>query len=140
MLKLEFIHPNNLGKYWDIVKEGLGKVRSHGGDSWREEDVYMSCKNGQSTLHIGYVNDEYKGFIVLTPSQSFDGPILHIWATYSDARDFCVFTEGIEYIKNCAKQINAVRITFLSPRIGWEKYGVKLGFKPRTTQFAMEVI
>lgn len=138
-LDFKFIPPTDLGTVWDQVKPGLAAVRAKSNDSWREEDVYMSCKQGHSTFHIGTVDGEYAGFLVLTPTQSFDGPVLHIWLTYSEARDFCVFENGIEFIKECAVKMNAKRITFFSPRKGWERHGEKIGFKVRTTQFALEV-
>lgn len=136
---LEYVNLSDLQKSWLLIREGMQKVCDHSGDSWIPEDAYMSLRNNQSTLHIGYLNGEYVGFLILTPSQSYDGPTLHIWATYSKANDFCVFENGIDTIKQYANNLNAKRITFMSPRKGWEKHGSKLGFKPRTTQFAMEV-
>jgi hypothetical protein len=138
-MNLEYILPANLGEVWTLVSPGLDKVREHSGDVWLNEDVYMALKQGHSTLHVGYQDGRYVGFMILTPSSSFDGNVLHIWATYSEGRNFCVFTEGMETIKDYAKNLNAKRITFMSPRKGWERHGEKLGFKPRTTQYAMEV-
>lgn len=138
-LTLEYVEPDRLRDVWEQVKQGLYAVRNHSADAWIVEDIYMALKSNASTLHIGYVDGEYKGFLILTPTASYDGPVLHIWATYSAANDFCVFTEGMEQIKAFAKQMKARRITFFSPRKGWERQGEKLGFTPRTTQFAMEV-
>lgn len=138
-LVLTYIKPDQLREVWELVKPGIEKVRENGAEAWFVEDVYMALRNNQSTLHVGYLDGEYAGFMVLTPTQSYDGPVLHIWATYSEARDFCVFTEGMDTIKECARMMEARRITFFSPRKGWEKQGEKLGFKPRTTQFALEM-
>lgn len=139
MFELKYIHPDSLHTHWEQVRPGLVKVKEHSGDTWLPEDVYMAIKSGKSTLHIGSLNEKYAGFIVLTPSSSYDGAVLHIWATYSEAKDFCVFTHGIEQLKQFATNLNAKRITFLSPRKGWERHGAKLGFMPRTVQYALEV-
>ena len=136
---LTYVNPADMSQAWVKIKDGLGKIKEHSTDSWMVEDVYMSLKNNQSTLHIGEVDGEYAGFMILTPLQSYDGAILHVWATYSKARQFCVFTEGMEHIKQFAKNLNAKRITFLSPRKGWLKQGAKIGFKPINTQYAMEL-
>ena len=138
-LSLEYIDPSKLHKVWGLVKEGMEKVRERGGDSWLVEDMYMALKNNHSTLHIGYEGAEYRGFLVLTPTVSFDGPVLHIWALYSNGGELELLDEGLEHIKELAKRMNAQRVTFHSPRKGWEKCGAKLGFKLRTQTFAMEV-
>ena len=138
-LRLEYIHPDNLGKVWPILREGVEKIRRRCGDSWLVEDMYLAIKQNHSTLHIGYIDGQYRGFLVLTPTVSFDGPVLHIWGLYSNGGDgLDLLYDGIEHIKQFASKMNAKRITFHSPRKGWEKYGEKLGFKLRTQTFALE--
>lgn len=138
-LRLEYIHPHHLQKYWPKVREGLGRVHQHSADTWIPEDVYVELKANRSTLHMGYVDSYYKGFFILTPTQGYDGPVLHVWALYSEGKDFDLFHEGMKEVLKLAAHMQAKRITFTSPRKGWERQAVKLGFSPRSTLFSMEV-
>lgn len=138
MLELEWVNPNNLHDWWPQIREGLEKVKKHG-DNWLVEDVYLSIKHGQSNIHIGTVAGDYRGFLVTQQLQGYDGPILHIWACYSsDRKEADLLTLGMAYIEEWATNIKAKRITFHSPRKGWEKN--TLGFKPVQIIYSKEVM
>lgn len=139
-LMFEYVPPTLLNRRWRQVREGIEKVISKTNGKWLPEDIYFSIKTNESTLHIAYDGEEYKGFLVLTPTAACDGPVLHIWAAYNNGGDGLeLLRDGMGFIKHCAAQINAVRITFESPRRGWEKMGASLGFEMQTVKFAMEV-
>ena len=130
-----FIKPEDLQGYWPIIKEGLEKVAKHG-DHWIPEDIYAVVKTGNANLHIGYSNG-YAGFIISQQVQAYDGPVLHIWAAYSEKEN--LLESGMVHFREWAKNINARRITFDSPRKGWKKVGEKLGFKPATIKYELRL-
>lgn len=137
-MNLEYIEPTYISEIWETIKEGLGKVRKHG-DDWLVEDVYMSLKLNQSILHVGYIDGEYIGFIITQQETTVSGPSLHIWCTYSKANDNRIFYECLPTLKEWAGRINAKKITFKSPRKGWEKKGRALGFEPTQVIYTMKL-
>lgn len=136
---LEYIHPTQISQAWDGIAPGIGAVRSKGGDHWRPEDVYMALKQGGSTLHIAKEGGEYVGFVVLTPTQGYDGPVLHVWLAYSCRPDIDVLGMGLNEIDKLANQMQARRLTFSSARKGWDRHGEKLGWNPILTVYEREV-
>jgi len=137
-LAFDWINPVNLHHVWPRIREGLEKVRANTSENWLPEDIYAAIKAGISHLHVGMLGERYEGFIVTTPSVAADGPVLHIWACYS-AADIGLLDDGIEQIETWAVAMNAKRITFHSPRKGWDKAGEKIGFRPVSTIYAKEV-
>lgn len=135
--ELRFVHPNELHDYWGLVLPGLEKVRGNAADGWLPEDVYHSLKSNASTLHVGEIDGDYCGFIVLTPIQGFSAKRLHVWCLYTTSR--AAIDVFLPEIRRMAKQISARQITFHSPRKGWERRLAKLGFSPAQTIYAMEV-
>lgn len=137
MIDLQWINPINLHDHWDTIKEGLEKL-SRIGDNWLPEDVYSEIKTGTSFLHIGYQDNEYKGFLVTQHIQSRSGIELNIWVCYSYGRSEDKLLESaMPTVEQWARNINAKRITFYSPRKGWLRKD--FGFKPQTTKFSKEV-
>ena len=137
MLSLDWVDPKDLHEHWPLIREGLEKVKKHG-DNWLIEDVYFSIKQGTSNLHLGAISGDYRGFLITQQVPGYDGNILHLWACYStDRKEADLLTQGMVYIEEWAKNINAKRITFHSPRKGWEKN--TLGFKPVQIIYAKEL-
>jgi hypothetical protein len=137
--QLTFVHPNELHDYWGLVKEGLSKVRQHSSDGWMEEDVFSELRAGRSTLHIGDVNGDYAGFLILTPQQAFDCSILFIWCCYSVNPHVDVIDVFFPDLQDMARKMKARKIRFLSSRKGWEKRLSQFGFEPVQTVFSVEV-
>lgn len=123
-----------------MVKEGVESVYEIGTSGWLPEDMYMAIMNEHSTLHICYKQAEYVGFMVLTPTQDYNGTNIHVWAAYSTKAEHDLLETGIVEINRLACKINARTITFDSKRKGWAKTGEKLGFEPLTTRYAKVVI
>lgn len=133
--ELVYVHPNELQGSWDQVKEGLQKIHARASDGWIAEDVYAAIKGGNSTLHLCYVDQEYVGFIVLTPMQGYDVRKLHIWCAYNigETSNLELF---IAQLENMARSIGARKLTFASPR-RWER---RLpDFRLATTYYEKEV-
>lgn len=139
-LKFQYIQPNQIRDFWPLVREGMEEVKANSKTGWIVEDMYMALVNNHSTLHIGYVGNEYRGFMVLTPTQDYNGTNLHVWATYCNKQGFDLMSSGIVEINELACRIQAKTITFDSPRKGWEKQAQKLDFEPVSTRYARAVI
>ena len=136
MAELTYIPPAELQDVWDVVKDGVKQVGEHANDGWIAEDVYTAIRNGAATLHLGYVDDEYVGFIVFVPTQGYDAMKLMIWVCYS-CSGTPILEVFIEDIRKMARAIKARKITFSSERKGWERRMRE--FKPKMTIYEMEV-
>lgn len=134
---LEWIEPARLHEAWEDVRTGLLEVQK-AGDDWLVEDVYKSIKDGFSQLHIGYLDDIYKGFIITQQIPGYKGLKLHIWAAYSTGKkEEDLLHLALPQIEAWANNIHAYKITFSSNRKGWAKN--TLGFVPTVTIFEKEV-
>jgi hypothetical protein len=134
----EWIAQDAVHDVWETVREGLEEVSRYG-DHWIPEDVYMALRQGQANLHIARVDGCYAGFIVAMPSRAWDGPVLHVWAVYAVPGFPRLRRECFAKLREFALDMHAKRITFTSPRKGWEKLGRVFGFEPRLTIFECEV-
>lgn len=137
MIDLQWIEPARLHEVWEEVRTGLLEVQK-AGDDWLAEDVYKSIKDGLSQLHMGYLEGDYKGFIVTQQIPGYKGLKLHIWAVYSNGSSKENLMElALPQVEEWAENIRATKITFSSNRRGWEKN--RLGFKPTVTIYEKEV-
>ena len=134
----EWVPPDAISDVWDMVRDGIEEVARHG-DHWRPEDVYMALRQGQANLHIAYVDGRYSGLIVAMSSRAYDGPILHVWAVYAVPGMPRLRRECYAKLQEFARNMQARRIIFTSPRRGWERVGRLFGFKPALTIFECEV-
>jgi hypothetical protein len=130
--------PDAVSDVWDTIKAGLEEVARYG-DHWRPEDVYMALRQGHAALHLVNVAGRYGGFMVTVPSRSWDGPVLHVWAVYAVPGLPRLRRECFGKLRELATEMKARRITFTSPRKGWEKLGRVFGFEPALTIFECEV-
>lgn len=129
MFRLEYINPAVIHSVWGKVRHGIQTVQQRTAETYLPEDVYHAIKSGAATLHIGYLDNEYAGFVVLMPyrDQYTNDMVMHCWIAYSTGAD--VFDLALAEIQQMAKNINA-KITFTSPRKAWEKR-----FKPLYTVY-----
>lgn len=138
-LIFEYVPPDKLREVWPIVRAGVASVCDAGSAGYIPEDMYMAIATSHSTLHICYENGSYLGFMVLTPTNDYNGTSIHVWAGYSNKPETDILEVGIVEINKLACRINARNITFDSKRKGWAKTGEKLGFEPTTTRYVMVV-
>ena len=136
--ELRAVAQQEIGHYWALVKAGVEKVAELATDGWLPEDLYMALKQGVSLLYIAFVNQYYVGFVVLTPAMGWTGPQLHVWACYNRGeRD--VLETFLPDLLEIARQRGTTQITMASPRRGWERRALALGFHPTQQHYAMEV-
>lgn len=132
------VQQTELSQYWPLIKAGVEKIAEHSVDDWIVEDVYMSIKQGASFLYVAFVASYYVGFLVVTPTIGWTGPQLHVWLCYNRGeRD--VLETFLPTLRQIAKERGAQKITMTSPRRGWEKRAIELGFGRGQTHYQLEV-
>lgn len=121
-MELVLITPNALRGHWERIKASLEAVRDKAKDDWICEDVYHAIKAGDAACHIGIGGTGYLGCMVtqLIPAEFSREPLFHIWIVHS-LGDQDVFEAGQTLIQRMAKAAGASKITFGSPRLGWQK-------------------
>lgn len=136
--ELHLVDPAELGRYWVQVRAGVERVAEESSDGWLPEDMYMAIKQGVSLLLVGYVENYYTGFVVLTPSLGWSGPQMHLWALYNrGARD--TLETFLPDLLRFARDRGAQKITMASVRKGWDRRAAQLGFARTQTHYALEV-
>lgn len=123
-----YVPPHEIKDTWPMVRKGLERIIEKISPDWIPEDVYMALMCGSSTLHLCYTEDEYDGFLVLTPVKDYGQSVLFIWCAYGKAKNH------MDEIKEIARQIGAKKIRFASPRKGLSKR-----YRPITTIYEEEV-
>lgn len=123
---------------WTLIRHGLAKVRRRSASRWIEEDVYAEVRAGRSTLHLAHVDGIYVGFVVLSPSQTFDGMVLHIWCAHN-ASSYDVVRLFTPELERLGRSIGARHLTFWSPR-KWDRKIGKVGFKANQTEYVKELL
>lgn len=138
-MNFEWVPPDRIGAVWGMVRPGVEKVAKHSGE-WIAEDVYMALKQNNAALHLVIKECGYVGFMVTQKQQTYARTKLFVWLAYSEARDFNVLREGIAFLEGLCRQIGASCIKFESPRKGWEKKALELGYVAKSTAFEKEVL
>ena len=132
---LNYIPPEEIGKHWKFVREGLQYVVDKTKDRWLPEDVYMHIKSGNMNL---FMQDSGDGFAVLQPVKGWDGTELYIFCGYSRSGHELVMQE-CEQIKDIARSIGAKRVKFQSNRKGFEKLAQDMGYTLDFVQYEVEI-
>lgn len=124
---------------WSLVKEGLDKIESKGMSDEPQELIRQWLKTVPFImLYFIYVGDDYAGFFI----GKVDIKIHH--------QEFCIYKaymvpeikkpdDIVEEIRKIAEVNKCKYMTFYSPRKGWKKEAIKLGFKEGYTQYLQEV-
>ena len=119
---LQYIPPSNLRQVWSQIKPSLEDMAKR--SIWIVEDAYCDLKEGRANLYLTIEDKYFTGYII---TQTL-GDKLHIWAAYNNKND--VLVDGLEAVKELAKEQGLSEITFISPRKGWDRIAPKIGFKP----------
>lgn len=137
-MKCEFrwVAPADLGQVWATIRPGLEITAKKAPGGWLPEDVYMQIKTGDAVLHTAIVDSYYKGFLVSKTMDTLEGRKLLLWICHIEDD---LLDDNLEQVKEWAKNIGAVKIQYISPRIGWKKRGPKLGFGPTMTIYECDV-
>lgn len=138
VLKLTPIVSERLHEVWPQILPGLERVREHTDGYWLPEDVYHAIRAGSSTLHLGYIDDAYVGFLVLTLIQHFDGRVIHVWCAYSNGECDDIVMRTLPELEAHARKENAKRLTMWSER-RWDRKLKPFGFEPTHTEYVKEL-
>lgn len=139
MVSYRLISPNDLRRLWPTVKPGIDQCAHHAFGDWISEDVYTAVQNNAATLYLWMVDGNYAGVIVLSKKPQFDGVNAHIWALYVEPQYGQYIDENMKEIDEIARKNGCKRLTFHSPRKGWDRRVKRLGFVPTYTIFEKEV-
>lgn len=136
---MRYIPPDDLIFEWEHVRAGLLEVKKHSAEDWLPEDVYMSIKLGQASLHMAEDKEGgYLGFMVLQLLPTYHGKKLHVWCAYGNNNQ-PVLRLFLNEMKTLAKNAGAKEITFTSPRDEWLAVGKRGGFEPGHTTFKVSI-
>lgn len=118
---------------WEKIRPGLLEVSRKCNTDWSPADIYDACRQGRAVLFV-----EGDDFCVLQHQTNYAGEReLFIWVTYAGRN------RAQEYylpkIKEIARRLGAVRLETASPRPGFERRAAKVGWKPITRIYQMEV-
>jgi len=121
------------------IESHLQKVRDKTYTDWIIPDVYLSLREGQSTLYMFYKDDEYIGFVI---TQFYTDPsgegTLFVWASYQKP-EYNYVKVGFDFLDQLAESLNAVAIEFESSRDGWKRTAQKFDFKLVSHTFRKEL-
>ena len=136
--ELHLVRPEELHAAWQQVQRGVDRVIEATHADWLREDLYVSLRQGVTQLYVGYVHQYYVGFVAVTPTAGWTGPQWHIWAAFNRGeRD--VLQTFLPDLVALAKAAGAQKLTMSSPRKGWERRAVQLGFHEFERHYALEV-
>lgn len=139
MAAMRFVPAEQLRGEWERVRAGLVKVQEHSADDWLPEDIYMSLKTGNSSLHIAEDgNGDYLGFLILQLLPTFHSKKLHVWCAYSNDGKPLLRT-FLRALREMATHAGATKITFSSPRDEWLSVGKRGGFLPTQCMFELSI-
>lgn len=139
MVTYRLIPPADLRGVWPTVKPGIDKCAFHAFGEWIAEDVYLSIQTGGASIYIWFVDGEYAGLTVLSKKPDFDGVNAHIWCLYVEPQYGKYIDQNMKEVEQIASKNGCKRLTFHSPRKGWDRRVKTLGFVPTYTIFSKEV-
>ena len=138
-LTLEHIPLEDIRCAYVRIEEGLHEITKKTYADWIPADVYASLKAGNSDVHIGYIKDEYAGFMVTSFTTDSGGePVLFIWTGYQKP-GYCFMEEAFGIMDKIAEEFNTTAIEFSSSRNGWKTIAKNLGYEMVTQLYRKEV-
>lgn len=119
------------------MREGLLETAQKTHTRYRPEDVWLRLRCDPPSAHAFAIeiDQERRGFAILTMEFDPDGPVLFVWALWGlklAQHKSCIYSE----LERIAREVKAVRIRMQSPRKGWERESF---FSPVSTLFEHEV-
>jgi len=113
---------------WDKILPGLLEVKKRAKPSWRPEDLYAACLNGQ--LYVFMPDEDSSDFVLLGEGVSaYTGKrILKIVVAYS--KDGNAIKKYGDQIDEIGIEAGCVESEFSSSRKGWQRLGPKYGYEP----------
>lgn len=128
MLQLEQIHPVRLHEVWNTIVTGLAVVAAKSRVEWWPQDVYAAIKAGVATLHLGKLDGDYAGFMVMTQHIDNDSGkrSLVVWIAYSNRHG--LLSEGLAKVYEMAHAGGFAAVKMHTTRRGWIRHLEKAGW------------
>jgi len=115
---------NQLSAVWPRIREDWKQVEPY--SDYDEPAVLLDLASGFVQLALGRQDQRYAGFFIFKLASNN----LHIGALYSN-----VGLAAYEAADEFARRVGVKRISFNSPRLGWQRKAKALGFKPWATMY-----
>jgi len=126
---------------WKFYVPGLERVLGNSGDDTSLEKVYNDLMSGRLLLWVGFVNDDYAGFVT---TQILDVPgaaktlwIHHLYKRPKVESTWLFF--GLEILNSFAKKYGCTRIKFYGLERPWQAKFEAAGFTRGYVEFVKEV-
>ena len=111
------LQPIDIREIWNNIKDKLADLREACHCDWRVEDVYHSCRSGESDLWVA--DDAFT--VIRNVENEFTGqPELYIWIFVGDG---LVRDKYIPQLEQIARSIGAKKMRMVSPRKGFTRTG-----------------
>lgn len=136
---LRAVKPEHLRDAWEVVLPGVREASGHSLGAWIPEDCYAGVQRGDLSMFLWIVDDRYAGFIVLQKKHLIHGLALHIFALFVVQEYGDCIDANMHKIDDIARHLGARKVTFQSPRKGWERRCSRLGFEPVSVNYEREV-
>lgn len=117
------VTPDALRAHWPRIKTSLEAVRGKAeAEDWIDEDVYHEIKAGEAACHLAVNDQGFAGILItkLIQAEYSREPVFHVWIAHN-LGDSSVIDDGIDLLYRMARAAGAKKITFGSPRLGWQK-------------------
>ena len=119
-------------RWWDLIRGGIETIIAKNRITFRPEDVYVTLAKNAATLCLTLDSrGMYAGFTILTQERNpfTQENYLMVWFAYSKVRGA---SEGtMPHLEKIGRELGYSLLIMHSPRKGWERTAVKLGFSLR---------
>ncbi len=126
---------------WKFYVDGIEAVLSNSGADTNLEKVFNEIMAGRLLLWVGFVNDEYSGFVT---TQIQDIPtcgrflwIVHCYKKPKVPTSFLL--KGLQRIEEFAREQKCKSIRFYAKEKPWQQKLIALGYVPGYIEYIKEV-
>lgn len=128
-VSIEQIPQNELKYSFEKIEPHLQKIRKKSYSDWIVADVYLSLREGDSTLYMFYKGDQYIGFVITQFVTDPSGVgTLFVWASYQKP-EYNYREVGFTFLDKLALEKNVKTLEFHTSRPGWTRVARKHGFE-----------
>lgn len=124
---------------WNTIKPGLVAALNHSDNLVTVSRVMEQVLAGTWDLYYLTQDKEYKGFAMVERLPSARGVWFNIPFAYSDDPKVDLHGDFLPFIEEEAKKENAVGVTFISQRRGYERKVKPLGYGVQFVKYKKEL-
>jgi hypothetical protein len=121
MLRLRPLTLQEVRASWGWIRNGLLAVIDRCRARWMPEDAWGEVMAGRAFVYTIDASGDEIGFALLQQRSDGDGPVLFIWAMWTEPGAGIAQREAIQdELERLASEIKAKRIRMESSRDGWD--------------------